>query len=414
MRIAVVGAGIAGLTSAHLLAPEHELVVFEADDRPGGHTRTVAVETSEGVDRIDTGFIVYNDRTYPGFECLLARLGVETQPSEMSFSVSDGAGGFEYNGASANGLFARRSSLLRPSFHRMVRDLLRFNREAPALIGLNGSGPTLLDFLDEGGYSREFVDRLIVPQATAVWSADPRELRSFPAALLAEFFDNHGMFGLRGRPSWRTVTGGSERYVERLVAPLRDSLRLGEPVVRVERFEDRVEVTTPTGGPQVFDEVILAVHSDQALAMLADPSPTEAALLAAIPYQLNDVVLHTDVSLLPRRRRARASWNFHLQAEPAERATVTYHMNRLQSLPGERHYCVTLNRSDAIAPERVISRREFAHPVFTHRGLAAQRRWAEISGVRRTHYCGAYWGYGFHEDGVQSALRVCERFGVGL
>jgi uncharacterized protein len=414
MRIAIVGAGIAGLTSLHLLAPEHEVVVFEADDRPGGHTRTVAVETSEGVDRIDTGFIVYNDRTYPGFERLLARLGVETQPSEMSFSVSDGAGEFEYSGASANGLFARRSSLVRPSFHRMVRDLLRFNREAPALIGLNGSGPTLLDFLDEGGYSREFVDRLIVPQAAAVWSADPRELRSFPAALLAEFFDNHGMFGFRGRPSWRTVTGGSERYVERLVAPLRDRLRLAEPVVRVERFEDRVEVTTAAGGPQAFDEVILAVHSDQALAMLADPSPTEAALLAAIPYQLNDVVLHTDASLLPRRRRARASWNFHLQDEPAERATVTYYMNRLQSLAGERHYCVTLNRSEAIAPERVISRRPFAHPVFTHRGLAAQRRWPEISGVRRTHYCGAYWGYGFHEDGVQSALRVCERFGVGL
>jgi predicted NAD/FAD-binding protein len=414
MRIAVIGAGIAGLTSAHLLTPEHEVVVFEADDRPGGHTRTVAVETSEGVDRIDTGFIVYNDRTYPGFERLLERLGVETQPSEMSFSVSDGAGGFEYSGASANGLFARRSSLLRPSFHRMVRDLLRFNREAPALIGLNGSGPTLLDFLDEGGYSREFVDRLIVPQATAVWSADPRELRSFPAALLAEFFDNHGMFGFRDRPSWRTVTGGSERYVERLVAPLGDNLRVGQPVVRVERFGDRVEVTTATGGPEPFDEVILAVHSDQALAMLADPTPTEAALLAAIPYQLNDVVLHTDDSLLPRRRRARASWNFHLQAEPAERATVTYDMNRLQSLAGERQYCVTLNRSEAIAPERVISRRAFAHPVFTHRGLAAQRRWAEISGGRRTHYCGAYWGYGFHEDGVQSALRVCERFGVGL
>jgi predicted NAD/FAD-binding protein len=414
MRIAIVGAGIAGLTSAHLLAPEHEVVVFEADDRPGGHTRTVAVETSEGVDRIDTGFIVYNDRTYPGFERLLERLGVQTQASEMSFSVSDGAGKFEYSGASANGLFARRSSLVRPSFHRMVRDLLRFNREAPALIGLNGSGPTLLDFLDEGGYSREFVDRLIVPQATAVWSADPRELRSFPAALLAEFFDNHGMFGFRGRPSWRTVSGGSERYVERLVAPLRDRLRLAEPVVRVERFADRVEVTTPTGGHEAFDEVILAVHSDQALAMLADPSPTEAALLAAIPYQLNDVVLHTDASLLPRRRRARASWNFHLQDEPAERATVTYHMNRLQALAGERQYCVTLNRGEAIAPERVISRRAFAHPVFTHRGLAAQRRWAEISGVRRTHYCGAYWGYGFHEDGVQSALRVCACFGVGL
>jgi uncharacterized protein len=412
MRIAIIGAGIAGLTCAHLLHDEHEVVVFEADDRPGGHTRTVTVETPDGVDQVDTGFIVYNDRNYPGFERLLERLGVATQASEMSFSVSDGRGQFEYNGASPNGLFARRASLLSPSFHRMVRDLLRFNREAPALIGLNGSGPTLLDFLEQGGYSNDFVDRLIVPQAAAVWSADPRQLRSFPASLLAEFFDNHGMFGLTGRPRWRAVTGGSGRYVERLAAPL--NLRLSTPVARVERFADRVDVTPADGCPERFDEVILAVHSDQALAMLADPSPAEADLLGAIPYQANDVVLHTDASLLPRRRRAWASWNFHLQDEPAERATVTYHMNRLQSLDSEAEYCVTLNRTEAIDPERVIEAREFAHPVFTHAGLVAQRRWGEISGVRRTHYCGAYWGYGFHEDGVESARRVCERFGAKL
>jgi predicted NAD/FAD-binding protein len=412
MRVAIVGAGIAGLTCAHLLHEDHEVLVFEADDRPGGHTRTVAVETPEGVDQVDTGFIVYNDRNYPGFERLLQRLGVATQPSEMSFSVSDGSGGFEYNGASPNGLFARRSSLLRPGFHRMVRDLLRFNREAPALIGLNGSGPTLLDFLEQRRYSREFVDRLILPQAAAVWSADPSQLGTFPASLLAEFFDNHGMFGFTGRPRWRAVTGGSERYVDRLAAPL--SLRLSTRVVRVERFADRVEVTPDGGGRECFDEVILAVHSDQALAMLADPSAAEAELLGAIPYQPNEVVLHTDASLLPRRPRARASWNFHLQDAPVDRATVTYHMNRLQSLGSDTQYCVTLNRSEAIDPERVISAREFAHPVFTHAGLAAQRRWGEISGVRRTHYCGAYWGYGFHEDGVESARRVCERFGAKL
>ncbi|MGH2802839.1 MAG: NAD(P)/FAD-dependent oxidoreductase [Thermoleophilaceae bacterium] len=416
MRIAIVGAGIAGLTCAHLLDPEHELTVFEAEDHPGGHTRTVEVETERELHRVDTGFIVYNDRNYPGFERLLERLGVETQPSSMSFSVSDGRGDFEYNGASANGLFARRSSLVRPSFHRIVRDLLRFNREAPSLIGLNGSGPTLLDFLDGGGYSREFVERLIVPQASAVWSADPRELRYFPAALLAEFFDNHGMFGLTGRPNWRAVRDGSSRYVERLIAPLRGRLRLSTPVASIRRFPDRVEITPAAAGsgPECFDEVILAAHSDQALRMLADPSPAEVELLGAIPYQANDVVLHTDSSLLPRRRRARASWNFHLQDEPAERTTVTYLMNRLQSLEVERDYCVTLNRVDAIDPERVLDVNELAHPVFTHRALAAQRRWREISGFRRTQYCGAYWGYGFHEDGVQSALRVCERFGAAL
>ena len=413
-RIAIVGAGIAGLTCAHLLHPEHEVTVFEAEDRPGGHTRTIEVEIEAAALAVDTGFIVYNERNYPGFVRLLERLGVPTQPSVMSFSVSDGRGEFEYNGASPNGLFARRSSLVRPSFHRMVRDLLRFNREAPGLIGLNGSGPTLLDFLDEGGYSRDFVERLIVPQASAVWSADPRDLRRFPAALLAEFFDNHGMFGFSGRPNWRAVVGGSARYVERLTVPMRDRFRLSSAVVRIERFGDRVEVTPERGGPEAFDEVILAAHSDQALRMLADPSPVEVALLGAIPYQANDVVLHTDASLLPRRRRARASWNFHLQEEPAERTTVTYHMNRLQSLQSERDYCVTLNRSDAIDPERVLRRGEFSHPVFSHAALAAQRRWTEISGVRRTHYCGAYWGYGFHEDGVQSALRVCEGFGAAL
>ena len=415
MRIAIVGAGISGLTCAHLLHPQHEVTVFEAERRPGGHTRTIEVETESGVVGVDTGFIVFNDRNYPGFERLLERLGVESQPSNMSFSVSDGRGGFEYNGASANGLFARRSNLVRPSFHRMVRDLLRFNREAPALVGLNGSGPTLLDFLEDGGYSREFVERLIVPQAAAVWSADPRDLRHFPAGLLAEFFQNHGMFGLTGRPNWRTIKGGSARYVERLLAPMAGRVRLSTPVARVERLGDVVEVTPHGGsGPESFDHVILASHADQSLAMLADPSPAETILLGAIRFQPNDVVLHTDDSLLPRRRRARASWNFHLEEEPADRTTVTYHMNRLQSLDAEREFCVTLNKSAAVDGDTVISAGEFSHPVFTHASLSAQRRWREISGMRRTHYCGAYWGFGFHEDGVQSALRVCEHFGVAL
>ena len=415
MRIAIVGAGIAGLTCAHLLHPEHEITVFEAEERPGGHTRTIEVETEAGAHHVDTGFIVFNDRTYPGFERLLERLEVESQPSEMSFSVSDGRGEFEYNGASANGLFAQRSNLVRPSFLRMVRDLRRFNREAPALVGLNGTGPTLLDFLDEGGYSREFVERLIVPQASAVWSADPRDMRHFPASLLAEFFQNHGLFGLTGRPNWRTVKGGSARYVERLLGPMGDRVRLATPVARVERFADRVEITPAGGsGPESFDQVILASHSDQSLAMLADPSPAEAQLLGAIPYQSNDVVLHTDASLLPRRRRAWASWNFHLEDQPADRTTVTYHMNRLQALEADREFCVTLNKNGTVDEDTVISAREFSHPVFSHAALSAQRRWREISGMRRTHYCGAYWGYGFHEDGVQSAVRVCERFGAGL
>ena len=411
MRIAIVGAGISGLVCAHLLHEEHELTLFEANDYAGGHTHTVRVDTADETHHVDTGFIVLNDRNYPRFERLLESVGVATQPAPMSFSVSDGRGGLEYNGSSANGLFANRANLVSPSFHRMVRDLLRFNREAPALVGLNGSGPSLGEFLDDGGYSRVFVDRLLVPQASAVWSADPASMWEFPASLLAEFFANHGMFGFSGRPGWRAVAGGSARYVERLTRDFAHSLRLGTPVRRIERLEDGVEVTPAGGEPMSFDEVILATHSDQALGMLADPSDAERDVLQAIRYQPNDVTLHTDHSLLPRRRRAWASWNYHLQDEPVGRTTVTYHMNRLQTLDADREFCVTLNRSDAVDPDKVIRSLRYQHPVFTAGALAAQARWDEVSGPRRTHYCGAYWGYGFHEDGVVSALRVCERFG---
>jgi predicted NAD/FAD-binding protein len=369
----------------------------------------VRVDTADETLNVDTGFIVYNDRNYPRFERLLAGLGVATQPSNMSFSVSDGKGDFEYNGASPNGLFANRRHLARPSFHRMILDLMRFNREAPALIGLNGSGPSLGDFLADGGYSRNFVERLIVPQASAVWSADPRQMWTFPASLLAEFFANHGMFGQSRRPNWRTVTGGARNYVERIVAPLGDRVRLSSAVRRIERFEDRVELTVAGAEPESFDEVVIATHSDQALRMLADPSDAECEVLGAIPYQRNDAVLHTDRSMLPSRRRAWASWNYHLQDRPSGRSTVTYHMNRLQSLHTKTQICVTLNRSDDIDPERVIRAIPYDHPVYTKAGLAAQGRWEEISGVRRTHFCGAYWGYGFHEDGVMSGTRVAER-----
>jgi len=411
MRIAIVGAGISGLVCAHLLHEQHELTVFEANDYAGGHTHTVRVDTADETHHVDTGFIVHNDRNYPRFERLLESVGVATQSAPMSFSVSDARGDLEYNGSSANGLFANRANLVSPSFHRMVRDLLRFNREAPALVGLNGTGPSLGEFLDEGRYSRVFVDRLLVPQASAVWSADPASMWEFPASLLAEFFANHGMFGFTGRPAWRAVTGGSGRYVERLTRDFAHSLRLSTPVTRIERLDDRVEVTPSGGEPMSFDEVILATHSDQALGMLADASGAERQVLEAIRYQPNDVVLHTDRSLLPRRRRAWASWNYHLQDEPVGRTTVTYHMNRLQTIDADREFCVTLNRSGDVDPDTVIRELRYHHPVYTAAALGAQGRWHEVSGQRRTHYCGAYWGYGFHEDGVVSALRVCERFG---
>ncbi len=409
MRIAVVGAGVSGLVCAHLLHREHELVLFEAGDKAGGHANTVRVETETGVYDIDTGFIVFNDRNYPGFERLLGELGVATQPSQMSFGVSDGAD-FEYNGSSPNGLFASRGNMLAPSFHRMIVDLARFNRDARRLLA-SEENPSLREWLAARRYSRVFVERLIVPQASAVWSADPAQMWSFPARFLVEFFGNQGMLGFRDRPRWRTIAGGSRTYVEALTRPWRERLRLCTPVTEVARHPDHVTVSARGCEPERFDAVVFATHSDQALALLSDPSERERELLGAIPYQSNEAVLHTDRSLLPRRRRAWASWNYHLDTGVTGRCTVTYHMNRLQSLRADREFCVTLNRTAAIDSERIIRVMRYGHPVYTPAGVAAQSRHREISGRNRTHYCGAYWGWGFHEDGVQSALRVAREIG---
>ena len=411
MRVAIVGAGVSGLVAAHLLHRIHDVTVFEADSRPGGHVNTVSVETETGRHDVDTGFIVFNDRNYPQFERVLARLHVASQPSEMSFSVSDERGDFEYSGASPNGLFAKRAHLVTPWFHRMVADLVRFNREARSLLA-SRDDPSLRGWLADRGYSRAFVERLIVPQAAAVWSADPAQMWSFPARFLVEFFDNHGMLGVRNRPRWRTVEGGSRRYVDALIAPWRDRLRLSTPVTSIHRTDDHVTILSPGRDPEHFDEVIVAAHADQALRMLADASDREHELLGAFPYQRNEAVLHTDTRMLPRRRRAWASWNYHLLERPTGLPTVTYDMNRLQSLTADRQFCVTLNRSQAVDPEKVIRTIPYAHPVYTQAAVAAQARHEEVSGPRRTHFCGAYWGWGFHEDGVVSAIRVAERLGA--
>jgi predicted NAD/FAD-binding protein len=406
MRIAIIGTGVSGLVAAHQLHRQHEIVVYEAADRLGGHSNTVTVEDDAGSHAIDTGFIVFNDRNYPHFEALLTELGVASRPSHMSFSVSDG-GRFEYSGTPW-GLFARPAHLLSPSFLGMLRDWRRFNREARELIGMNGTAPSLGAWLEQKGFSRHFIERLIVPQAAAVWSADPEQMWSFPASFMAEFFDNHGMYSLRGRPRWRTVEGGARSYVAAISAPWRDRVRLRAPVRRIERpGPGRVRIEADGCEGEEFDRVVIAAHSDQALALLADPSPAEREILGAIPYQANEAVLHTDASLLPRRRAAWSSWNFHLDGEPGGRSTVTYWMNNLQRLRSKRQYLLTLNRSEEIDPARVLRRFEYDHPVYTAAGVAAQARHAEISGVRDTHYCGAYWGWGFHEDGVVSALRAC-------
>ncbi len=421
MRIAIIGTGISGLVAAHRLHPRHEIAVYEAAPRLGGHTNTVAVSDPGGALWIDTGFIVFNDRNYPRFEALLGELGVASQPSHMSFSVADGRGRFEYSGTPW-GLFGRPAHLFSPSFWRMLRDWRRFNREARGLIGLNGTAPSLGAWLEQGGFSRQFVERLIVPQAAAVWSADPAQMWSFPASFMAEFFENHGMYSLRDRPRWRTVQGGARQYVEAISAPWRDRVRLGARVRRIERGRDGVLIEADGCASERFDRVVIATHSDQALALLGDPSPAEREVLGAIPYQRNQAVLHTDAALMPRRRAVWSSWNFHLRENtPAGGAaasgpeaagggsTVTYWMNNLQRLPTRRDYFVTLNRSEEIDPAQVLRSFEYDHPTYTRAGVAAQARHAEVSGLRRTHYCGAYWGWGFHEDGVASAERAVEQ-----
>ena len=410
-EIAIVGAGISGLLAAsELNRAGHEVTVFEAAGYAGGHTNTVDVETESGTIAVDTGFIVLNDRNYPNFERVLSELGVSTQPSNMSFGVSDSEGEFEWAARGGRGIFAKPSHLFDPKFIRMLADLVRFNREARALLDDDGSGPSLREFLVDGGYSEYFIERLIVPQAAAVWSADPQQMWSFPASFLARFFDNHGVLQLRNRPRWRTIAGGSKRYVEALTAPFADRIRLSTPVQRIERLPDGVLIALD-GSEERFDEVVVATHSDQALELLAQPTDLERSLLGAIPYARNEAVLHTDATIMPRRRRAWASWNYHLVGSRGGPSTVTYDMNRLQSLDTDEQYLVTLNRTEAIDPDKIIKVIDYAHPVYTTEGLAAQDRWPEISGVDRIHYCGAYWRWGFHEDGAWSALRVSAMLG---
>lgn len=414
-RIAVIGAGVSGLVAARLLSARHQVTVLEAAPRLGGHTHTVTVPVA-GVDYpVDTGFIVFNHRTYPNFTRLLDLLGVPSQPSDMSFSVRCDRIGLEYCGSTLNSLFAQRRNLVRPAFLAMVRDILRFGRDARALLQRADDDRSLERVLRDGGYSRSFVDWYLVPMGAAIWSAQPERLRAMPARFFVRFFHNHGMLDVRNRPVWQVVQGGSRSYVEALVAPLRGRIRTGTPVQRIERIADGVLVTVAgTAAPERFDAVVVATHSDQALRLLADPSEAERALLGAIPYQENEVVLHTDHSLMPRRRRAWASWNYHLDGGAGGRAAVTYHMNRLQGLRAPVEFLVTLNRTAAIDPARILRRLTYHHPVFDESGVRAQARLAELNGRRHTWFCGAWQGNGFHEDGVVSALRVAAGFGLGL
>ncbi len=406
MKIAVVGTGVAGLVAAHRLHGEHDVTVYEAGDRIGGHVNTVDVATDTGTVAIDTGFIVFNRKTYPRFCALLEELGVASQPSEMSFSVSCEKNGLEYNGTSFDGLLAQRTNALRPAFWRMVRDILRFYREAPALLAVDDDDLTLGTFLESRRYSREFIEHHLVPMAAAVWSSDPRDVRAMPVRFLVQFFHNHGFLQVDDRPQWLVVRGGSRQYVDALVAPFRDRIRLRTPVVRVERSFDSVRLWTKSGGDETYDRVVLATHADESLRMLSDATRLEREVLGSFGWQRNEVVLHTDTALMPRKRRAWASWNYHLVDPPSSLPTVTYWMNNLQGLTADQQYLVTLNRTAAIRPDKVLRSFVYHHPVFSSATLRAQRLHADIDGAGGVHFCGAYWGNGFHEDGVASAHAV--------
>jgi predicted NAD/FAD-binding protein len=411
MRIAIVGTGVSGLVAAHHLQREHDLELYEAGDHVGGHVHTHDVEIEGRRLAVDTGFIVFNDWTYPGFLALLEELGVVGQPSDMSFSVRCERTGLEYNGTSLDTLFAQRRNLLRPSFLRMIRDILRFNREAPGVLERPDPELTLGGYLERERYSRGFIEHYIVPMGAAIWSAAPQRMLEFPLTTFVRFFANHGMLSVDQRPQWHVVRGGSRAYVEALTRPLAERIHLRTPVLGVRRLAaGGVELELSEGRRVRRDAVVLALHSDQALRILRDPSPAEREVLGAIAYQANDAVLHTDGSLLPRRAKARAAWNYHVLRDPAaqsgHRVAVTYWMNQLQSLPVETPLCVTLNHGSAVDASKVIRRMTYHHPVYTRETIRAQGRRAEVSGVRDTYYCGAYWRYGFHEDGLQSGLDV--------
>ena len=411
MKIAVVGSGIAGLGAAWVLSREHEVVLFEREDRLGGHTHTHKVVLDGREYAVDTGFIVFNDQNYPLLTQLFGELDVASESTSMSFSVQDARNGLEYNTASLDGMFCQRRNLVAPKFLRMLSEIKRFYREAHNLLETQGPGPTLGDYLREQGYSPLFIEDHLIPMASALWSSPSAQIADFPAKYLIRFMRNHHMLQIAERPQWRIVSGGSSRYIEAMRMRWKVQERLDTAVLRILRDEDGVRLATDDGEER-FDHVVLACHSDQALALLGDASELERNILGAIPYQDNDVVLHTDASLLPRNRKAWAAWNAYVPAGAGEACTVSYCMNILQSLDAPETLVVTLNRSHDIDPEKIIARMRYQHPLYTHASVAAQNRRGAINGQRRTWFAGAYWRHGFHEDGLRSAVSVARALGV--
>ncbi len=421
MKIAVVGAGVSGLVTARLLSLKHEVTLYEANDRLGGHAHTHSVNIEGESVTIDTGFMVFNERTYPLFCRLLRILGVDSKPSDMSFSVRSDADNLEYEGGSLNGIFSQRSNLLRPKFYRLLADIVRFNRVAREFVSRTEDKEiTVGEFLQRENLSETFFRYYLRPMTAAIWSAKPRAIKDFPAQFLFSFYENHGLLQVKDRPQWLTVQGGSKEYVAKIFEPIRDRIRLSTPVEIISRIatdDSEQVVLTTSAGEENFGAVVLACHADQSLQMLSDADETEKNLLQSFPYQENDVFVHSCESVMPRRKRAWASWNY--QTTPNEegdeqRVQVTYHLNRIQDFHSPKPIFVTLNPIHPIETAKVIKRLNYAHPCYAMASINAQKRLESLQGYRQLYFAGAYTGAGFHEDGTRSAVNVANCFGITM
>lgn len=418
MKIAVIGSGIAGNVAAYKLSANHDVTVFEKNSHIGGHTHTHELQIAGKLLSVDTGFIVFNDRTYPNFKRLLKELGVGAQDTQMSFSVKSDASGLEYCGSNLNTLFAQRRNIFNVRFYRLIVEILRFNKKGKEFIALS-EDMTLSQFLHRENFSAYFAQNYLLPMGAAIWSTDPAKMANFPAKFFLRFFANHGLLDIKNRPQWHVVPGGSKNYLTPLIQPFKDSIRLNCAVKSVRRADNGVYISTEHQAEEFFDTAFIASHSDEALNFLSDASDQEQQVLSAIKYQSNEVVLHTDASLLPKRKKAWAAWNYNIgvpnSAGNKEQAVaLTYNMNLLQGLKSSEQICVTLNYSDAIDQSKIIKKLSYHHPIFTPDSVTAQTRQADINGALNCYYCGAYWGNGFHEDGVVSALKALEHFEANL
>ena len=411
-HIAIIGSGISGLTAAYLLSKKHHVTVFEKNDRVGGHTATVDIEKNGQTYAIDTGFIVFNDKTYPNFLSLLSEIGIGKQATEMSFSVHNCQTGMEYNGHNLNTLFAQRRNLFRPKFWGLVKEILRFNKQCKGIFDSQNyqSGLTLGQFLKENNFSDFFAEHYILPMGAAIWSSSLSQMEDFEFRFFVQFFHNHGLLNIADRPQWYVIPNGSRRYLTPLCEPFKDNIKLNADISGITRNDNKVQLHFNQAPSEIFDEVVIACHSNEALALLNDATSEEESILSAMPYSENSVILHTDKALLPKREKAWASWNYQLSQDRSKAASVTYNMNILQGIDSKNTFCVTLNQKEDIDPSSILREFTYHHPIFSSGSIQAQKQRADICGINHTHFAGAYWHSGFHEDGVKSAVEVAKRF----